>query len=191
MITLEPVAGLANRMRAIDSVIVLGREIERRARIVWIPTTDLNCRFHDLFETHEGLPVVERSFLRNRVVKRLAITTRHYRSVLHDAEVERRIQAGETFTDLADHDRCLIVTCRRFRTRAAPFRELVPVEPIRREVDAVTSSFSPHTVGVHVRRTDHLPAIRESPLDAFVRHMRDALAKERATDFFLSTDCAS
>ena len=41
---------------------------------------------------------------------------------------------------------------------------------------------------MHIRRTDHLDAIEESPLDAFITAMREKLDAEPGTNYFLATD---
>jgi hypothetical protein len=43
-------------------------------------------------------------------------------------------------------------------------------------------------IGVHIRRTDNLKSIRESPTEAFVVAMRTAAAAGRSVAFFLATD---
>lgn len=43
-------------------------------------------------------------------------------------------------------------------------------------------------VGVHIRRTDHLAAIRESTLDIFIERMKEAISHKADTQFFLATD---
>lgn len=45
-------------------------------------------------------------------------------------------------------------------------------------------------VGVHIRRTDHLAAIRQSSLDSFVNRMNDVVKTDPEVFFFLATDDA-
>ena len=47
-----------------------------------------------------------------------------------------------------------------------------------------------HTVGVHVRRTDHAEAIANSPLTLFIERMEQELAADQETTFFVATDDA-
>ena len=50
MITLVPVGGLANRMRAIDSAIALAQDTHHELRIIWFKDQGLNCKFCELFQ---------------------------------------------------------------------------------------------------------------------------------------------
>ena len=43
----------------------------------------------------------------------------------------------------------------------------VPNEEVQRLIDERTAAFSAHSIGVHIRRTDHQQAIDESPLELF------------------------
>lgn len=49
MITLVPIGGLGNRMRAIASGIALSEATQQKLCIVWIKDKGLNCRFDELF----------------------------------------------------------------------------------------------------------------------------------------------
>ena len=49
-ITLVPVGGLANRMRAIESGISLSHKTKSELIIIWFKDWGLNCTFHELFE---------------------------------------------------------------------------------------------------------------------------------------------
>jgi hypothetical protein len=65
MITLVPVGGLANRMKAIDSAIALAREVNTGLQIIWYKDQGLNCRFDELFQQiHvDNIRLKEASFL--------------------------------------------------------------------------------------------------------------------------------
>lgn len=43
----------------------------------------------------------------------------------------------------------------------------VPNDDVQRLIDERTAAFSAHSIGVHIRRTDHQQAIDESPIDLF------------------------
>lgn len=47
-----------------------------------------------------------------------------------------------------------------------------------------------HLIGVHVRRTDHVTAIKRSPLSLFIKEMNQAIAEDPEVKFFLATDDA-
>ncbi|MCM1262441.1 MAG: hypothetical protein NC313_06935 [Butyrivibrio sp.] len=43
-------------------------------------------------------------------------------------------------------------------------------------------------VGVHIRRTDHIAAIQNSPIESFYKKMEEILEEDSSTMFFLATD---
>jgi hypothetical protein len=83
----------------------------------------------------------------------------------------------------------------------ASLKEWRPVPSIREEVEGLSASFGPHTVGVHIRRGDAWsdsrkrdPSLtseyRRSSDAAFIARMDAELGAEPRTNFFLATDCA-
>ena len=55
MLIIETNAGLCNRMRAVASAVVLGKEYDLPVKIVWPRNKALNCRFETLFEDIPGV----------------------------------------------------------------------------------------------------------------------------------------
>jgi len=63
MIIIEPLAGLGNRMRAINSARALSVHLKTRCVILWINDwNNCNCRYSDLFLKAESTWLVEGSF---------------------------------------------------------------------------------------------------------------------------------
>lgn len=58
-IYVKPVGGLCNRIRVIDSFLTLANALNKRLVVVWEKNSSLNCKFSDLFEDIDDLPVVE------------------------------------------------------------------------------------------------------------------------------------
>lgn len=76
--------------------------------------------------------------------------------------------------------------------KLAPWQDykkfFVPISPLNDRIIAIAYDFE-HTIGVHIRRSDHLSATTYSLLDAFVRAMECELANDKRTNFYLATDC--
>lgn len=49
-ITFVPVGGLANRMRAMASVLTLAQQTDSKLKVIWFPTWELYAPFDSLFE---------------------------------------------------------------------------------------------------------------------------------------------
>jgi hypothetical protein len=81
----------------------------------------------------------------------------------------------------------------------ATLKEWSPVPSIRDEVERLSASFGPHTVGVHIRRGDAWgypsthPAsrVKRSTDAAFIARMDAELEAEPHTNFFVATDSAA
>lgn len=199
MITVEPIGGLGNRMRAVESGIALGRELGCAVRVIWTRTPDFGCAFRALFSPIAGVPVIERGRWQNRALRRLELRLGCYSRDIRQAEMDR-LRAGARdreqpvpggplfdFRALRSERSTLLVTCDGFHDFAGGFAHFVPVDALRQAVAAQRARFGPRTLGVHVRRTDHLARLR-SPLEAFVERMESERAAQPDTSFYLATD---
>jgi hypothetical protein len=70
------------------------------------------------------------------------------------------------------------------------YSSFVPLPHIQAQIDEASRSFTPSTVGIHVRRGDHSLSIAESPVELFEKRMKELVATQPATTFFLATDDA-
>ena len=189
MITLEPIGGLGNRMRAIDSALALAGALARPLRVIWTRTDDCRCRFGAIFDPLPGVTVVERGWWANRALRRLELWSgRHSRHVRqHDMRCLRG--ADYDFRLLASERSVFIQTHERFQpSRERGFRMFVPIQPLRAEIDRLASSFTDSTIGIHIRRGDHEPSHRHSPTSAFVERISAEIARRPTAHFFLATD---
>lgn len=64
----------------------------------------------------------------------------------------------------------------------------VPTMEIQEAINALTSLFSDHVVGVHIRRTDNVQSIRKNDVDDYLRCMDQRIATCPAVVFYLVTD---
>ena len=56
-ITLVPVGGLANRMKAMDAAYHLTKDCGSKLKVIWFKDKGLNCRFDQLFQ-HPTDPII-------------------------------------------------------------------------------------------------------------------------------------
>ena len=68
---------------------------------------------------------------------------------------------------------------------------LKPSQYIEKKGAELFGKIDAHTVGVHVRRTDHTEAIANSPLELFINRMKDELVADSEAKFFVATDDAT
>lgn len=202
MITLVPIGGLANRMRAIVSAAALAQETKRKLRIVWYKDAGLNCRFDQLFQPFGQTDILLREatfadlLLRDRPRRKNLWLPRLFQQAAFDIRLYEQapeLAPGNQFDAvqwLEEHNQAYIATCYPFFTAppslyAALFR---PIKTIDQQVQAYTTRFTAHTVGIHIRRTDNAMSIAHSPLELFTQAMDKEIEAHPDVSFFVASD---
>lgn len=205
MITFVPVGGLANRMRAIDSALRLAADCHTGLRIVWFKDHGLNCRFDELFQPIEAavptevkdagladLCLLDRPRRRNfhipRLPQQILFGNRFY-----EEEVKRLQNAGFDFRSaVQSRKNSYIASFLHFYTGSNPgkkFEHFRPVADLQQQIDRFFSQIDgQRPIGVHIRRTDHIDSIRNSPTEIFIEAMEQELRLVPETRFYLATD---
>lgn len=200
-ITLVPLGGLANRMRAIASGYTLALDTGMPLHVVWLRNHDLNCSFNTLFRPlgHDialtecskadawvkyNVPLKRNFFLSAFYQKR------HFAPRLYDTELCRLKDDGEALQRRISGHNCLIESGLSFyKTDKEWFRTLfVPTDEIAALIAQRCTAFTARTVGLHIRRTDNRISIAESPLALFTQKIDDELSQHPDTLFYLATD---
>lgn len=202
MLIIEPRGGLTNRMRVIVSGLWLQEQLRGELVCLWLRNAELNAPFAALFEPVPGLVIRP---LRNRYRFVQASENAHpakkvlakwinaclgVDGCLTEPDVSRLVRMGPpAFVEIGRRARTLYVqTCQRFGAGADGFRKFLPIAPIRQRIGQIVRRFTPGTIGIHVRRTDHAKCIEMSPTALFIQKMTAEIARNPAADFFLSTD---
>jgi hypothetical protein len=81
-----------------------------------------------------------------------------------------------------------ITSCYRLSPLKNKYTFFKPIDKIVKKVDAITIKFN-NTIGVHIRRTDHIVSKKYSALKKFELEMGKYILQEDSTTFYLSTDC--
>lgn len=197
MISLVPVGGLCNRMRAIDAGIALQRRIGVPLRVYWESNDGLNCPFHRLFqpipeiELIEGLPWTSRQLLRfgrfHDPIKVLSWLTGT--AYYHHDEHERLVRDAHPQRSLLSTRRLHIISFARFHPTPEKYHSFRPIPELEMRIAEVASQFTTWTIGVHIRRTDNINAITVSSTSKFRDAMEKAVVMEPRTKFYLASDC--
>ncbi|MCB9170907.1 MAG: hypothetical protein H6594_11205 [Flavobacteriales bacterium] len=196
MIDVVPMAGLCNRMRVIDSAIALSERLGWPVRVHWMPNTDLNCRFRDLFLRIEGVRIVEGM----RRPSRLAFRFGKYHDLME--KVGRLLRTTYYYWDeneRLEHDarhpevlrqrrHAHIISYWQFLERADPFRGFVPLPHLQERIERIVNGFGASTIGVHIRRTDNAWSTETSPTHLFHQAMQREIDADANAMFFLATD---
>ncbi len=186
MIIIQPSGGLCNRIRVINSAWELAKKRRERLVVLWYLCPELNCSFDSLFR-----PVRE-------------LTVLNIRSLWDPRKLFYQLTARQRFgnEDILNNRTDGVLNEDFYRNLKSPayiftwehfypshdYRFYVPVEPLKRRIDAITSGFGEHCVGVHIRRTDNAISMGKSTTEQFIALMKKELEKAPDTRFFLATD---
>lgn len=200
-VMLVPSGGLGNRMRVLACAVTMMEELPGRLDVVWFRHSGLNATFESLFEPvdterlrlREGSRLdvlwLERPRRHNLFVPRL-FQRLLFRARLYEQYVTPLFRQGFDFRAWASRGNVYLATYTRFFPyRSATLQGLfVPVARLRKRIDRCCEAFSAYTVGVHVRRTDHVDAIAESPLELFFEKLDAEVARRPDARIYLASD---
>lgn len=191
MIVLAPRGGLCNRLRTLLSVV--GFPVPSTCRVLWARNEECCARFDELFEP------IGVEYVSMEDCPWWAAASR--RRNLHLPHLVRRLIGYEQYEDLRSPDVYLSLleraaSARLFISSSTELRHyprraydmLRPLPIILERITALQSQFAAHTVGVHIRRTDHRASIAHSPDAAFLRAMDEEVRRDPTVRFFLATD---
>lgn len=202
MITLVPVGGLANRMKAVDSAIALSREAGSELRIIWYKDQGLNCRFDELFQqlpVDNNIRLKEASFLDlwtyDRPRKKNFFLPKPFQSLffndcIYEADATERMYRGFDFKEWARQKRVYLASCVYFfrSDKKKLFDVFTPIASLQEKINRQTSLFNEHTIGIHIRRTDNISSIKESPTELFIEEIKKEIERCNEANFYLASD---
>lgn len=200
-ITLAPIGGLCNRLRAIQSAIALADDCLIDLRVVWLRDQGLGARFTDLFQPLAFI-TDSTSWLRYGVARR---RNGYLPALWQHALFDTCISESDLSSILdSDNDNAEKAKAVRQRIHGNTFiqtglgfypcddsqftHQFIPSDPVRQLLNQRISLITPDTVGIHIRRTDNAMAIFHSPLSAFEQAMQADLERNPNTTFYVATD---
>lgn len=163
-----------------QSAYVLAMNQQAKLACVWFQDWALNAGFHQLFEPIESdnMKVREAEWYDLFTVDRPRRHNLYIPSIYQKVRFDMRIyeQNHEITENREELMKCVSSSKELYMASYSAFmdleRELLlqlfrPVDEICGRIAARKEKFTPHTIGLHIRRTDHLVSIQESPLELF------------------------
>lgn len=190
-----PMGGLCNRIRTIASGYATARKLGQRVTVYWNRYAGLQAAFGELFcpPTVPDLQICENS----RWLYAINFSRDYYLRwpLLH-------LLPGQCVFGFNAYDRkdilphlknagekpLLIVSCSPTCLDYDLNGLFIPKPHIQQRIDRVVQTFSPHTIGVHIRRTDNTMSIECSPLDVFIQMMTKEIEKDSTVKFYVASD---
>lgn len=203
-LVVNAIGGLANRMRSIATGVNLSSLTDRNLKIIWRNNDDVKADFSDLFQP---LPkdillrepgAIEynikweiprkRNLYLSGIFQRIA-----YQGVYSDSFGLTKFHGKDSdfINEIKSLSGNILITSGISVGGFSPnvLKQLFkPSYEVERLICAKTEHFNSHTVGVHIRRTDNIMSIRNSPLDLFIQKMDNCINDNENVNFFLASD---
>lgn len=201
------IGGLCNRLWTIAAALRWARLTNRNLEIVWCNNNDLAANYFDLFE---AAPIPLKIHNPSRIEYDLKWEIPRKRN-LYLSGIYQKIRFAATYSDAFglkpylgkgdDFIKCIQQVKGDILVTSGSsvggfdedlFRELfIPSQVIQSLIKEKTKYFDTHTIGVHIRRTDNLKSIEQSPVDMFVQEMHKCIMLDDKANFFIASDDVS
>jgi hypothetical protein len=202
MIIVEPLGGLANRMRVIASSLWLQKQTGQKLQLIWNLKNELNCPFDSLFYPINDLNVNSKKAKYKHV--KASNQKKLYKKILSylinnsigiDYCIKEKDFSDPMWTDkinllkfLLKKRNLYIQTYQEFGENYKEFSKFIPKDEIQYLIDLQTEKFNNNTIGIHIRRSDNKLSIEKSPINLFIDKLNYEIEKDKNVNFFLATD---
>lgn len=196
MLVVAPQGGLCNRLRVMLSALHTVRSTPEPVplRICWRNTGECGARFESIFEplVHPQIHIGNCPYWLRPVSRHNLHIPALLRTPYFDCQRKNFHPSQENIFDLLRrHRNIYISTCYPLTGYpAAICSELRLRTDLQSRVESLSRQFDNHTIGLHIRRTDHSESKRRSTDQAFFQAIDETISREPSVRFFLATDCA-
>ena len=200
-LTLVPSGGLANRMYSIVSAYNLCQKAGVALSVIWFKDRFLSAGFSDIFRLMEcdGIRLRDGDFLdyivndrprRKNLYVPYLFQKLKYDGAIYENEVSGLKESGMDFKEWVRGRHCYMSNYQEFGDydKGILIKMFRPVDEVMSVVNRNVESFSNNTIGIHIRRPDHIIAIRESPTYLFINKAKEEITRNDSTKFYLATD---
>lgn len=201
MLIIEPCAGLSNRILAVATAYSLAKKTGHRLVLLWDIDGAVGIPVEELFVLPADIRIVRTTKLpyrrklilrlKSELIRRKAKLTADKFLDCCDIEYIRKHNGQCTVRKyLTDNKKLYIKSfCELEDIQDNEiFKIFKPAPQVLEYGDRVFAKVTDRTVGIHIRRTDHAEAIKNSPLTLFENKMQELLDMKQAEQFFLATD---
>lgn len=189
MLIIQPIGGLCNRMRAINSARILAEKRREKLTVIWFVNPELGCPFEKIFQPTKQFRVI--NIYSKWSLKKLfyQLSSMLFGSFIGNEDIRSHRQEGSLDDAFVSslRSRVYIATEEHFYP-CHDYSAFVPADEVSARIDAKKQELGDHSVGVHIRRTDNLPAIDKSSTDNFILSMKKELEADPEAMFYLATD---
>lgn len=198
-LTLVPEGGLCNRIYAITSTVDFAKKNNMQLTIIWFKDWGMGAGFHDLFTLSPSVKNVEikdasfvdffkyakpikRNFFLPKLYQRLKFDTTYF-WYKEQVSVEKWYYSKEN-----NVNKIYLFHCSGFYDNCNMLNVFSPINSIQERIEKQLNLLSPHTIGVHIRRTDFITLKRHTPISAFIERMQQEIATNPKVNFYVASD---
>lgn len=185
MLIIQPIGGLCNRMRAINSSWMLAKERGDKLLIIWNINKELGCPFEEIFEPNDQFRILN---IRSKWNVWKLFHQFSSQFISNDTIRENKVDGLLTEDFRKNLQKKIYIATEEHFYPCHSYELFHPQAMVQKRIDAMTAHFGAHAVGVHIRRTDNKPAIGKSSTDSFITSMEAELSLHPDTMFYLATD---
>lgn len=196
-----PIGGLANRLYAINSAIALCEDHDIDLKVVWFKDWGMGADFHTLFELigdHPHVRIIDatwKDYIYDRPRKRnlwlpylyqwFAYEKRFYEPTIYRQDFNLQFKRA-----IQEFQSIYLVQYFSFYEEVKGLHYVKPNRSIRQQIEQRKASLSidEHTIGLHIRRTDNIGSITNSPLELFIDRIKSEIACNPQTRFYVASD---
>lgn len=202
MLFIEPCAGLANRMLAFASAYHYARQNGHDVKVLWNTDTALGICMDKLFKlplATEAIAITYAPYRKQPMFRcKSELLTRYYQ---HKSQIfldrneimENRIGKELNFESIFKENQYIYIKsfCELEKiTDSTIFNIFEPTEEVEKRGASAFQQIKGSTIGMHIRRTDHVEAIQNSPIELFIQKADILLNEDKDITIFLATDDA-
>ncbi len=142
----------------------------------------------------------EKNYQKSYKIRQFLGKEMKFDKIIYQDEMMELVNNKFDFNKLKEYKSVYIASCFDFEidytdkysmnkeTMNYPFSEFVAHNFVNDKIEEISKTFTDSTIGFHIRRTDHVGAIENSPLSLFIEKMNEEIAVKDNTNFFLATD---
>lgn len=200
-ITFIPIGGLANRVLAITSAIAFCQDHNVKLRILWFKDWGMGADFHSIMELSQPFNEVEiidaswkdyiydrprkRNFWIPKIWQRFLFGKRFYdEDMFSSFSVQALEEAVLKFKSV------YVVHCSDFYKKENILQFLKPTSAVLEAIEERKRllGLDENMIGIHIRRTDNVWSIENSPLFMFITKIKEEIAKDPTVRFYIASD---
>jgi hypothetical protein len=201
-IILIPTSGLANRLRITVLAMRLAKETGKELIIYWYKNLELQAEFKDLFVDFasirvRNLPLKYKIWMKMRPVSsKLFGIEKWYLKLFNFDFVFLDNMAEDVWKNrlnlpekVGKSKNVFICSCQEINHfNLMDYQLFEPVSIIQNKINTVAERFTSNTIGVHIRSTDNVHSIKNSPFHLFQEKIEEEILINPDVNFFLATD---